>query len=88
MENPSRLGIGYRADGCDVAVNPPAPEWGESLAEDGVISSVRILRKAVADVMGDFAPGRDFPTTHTAARLGENGKEQAGSDRLRAAPRA
>lgn len=69
IENPSLLGRGYRAAGCDVAVIPPAPECGESLVEDGVILKVRILRRAVADVMGNCAPGRDFPTTHTPAGL-------------------
>jgi hypothetical protein len=35
--------------------------------EDGDMLSVRILCKAVADVMGDFAPGRDFVTgSHTS----------------------
>lgn len=62
IEKLSRLGRGKGLAGCDVAVIAPAPEWGESPVEDGDIVCARILRRAVVDVMGDFAPGRDFLT--------------------------
>lgn len=49
-------------------------EWGESPVEDGDILRVRIvLCIAVADVMGDCAPGRVFSISCTSF-LRFNGK--------------
>jgi hypothetical protein len=70
MEKPSRLCRGYRTVGCEVAATPPAPEWVDSPVEEGDMFSVRMLRRAVvADVMGNFAPERDYPQTHAPDRL-------------------